>query len=260
MESPPSLSRMRTTMAPNQHEENTCTAHMIARLFVQNIFKLPGMLNDACNSFLHTDEFYKLEANSSDVSLEILQEYCINDDSVLKLIMYLYVYFLIIEQYTHILKDGLKPAILGSAINYVTEQINKRHFPENIQQYKKKIIPFLDKKGEIKVFIHIEDMRPKKITRRFLEKIKREYIGCGLYPIRRDVPLRGHAIVISDFYNNMLTIKDSYGVSNSEIHVTDFLTTGYNNYTPGFFIYLSTTSGGQTKRIKRNKQSYRKNY
>jgi len=258
-ESPLPLTREYTTMAANQNEENTCTAHMITRLFIKNIFKLTGMLNKNCNSFLHTDEFNKIgpdyDIHEEDVSLDELKEACIDDKSVLKLVMYLYIYFLIIEEYTYILTDGLEPSVLGTAINHVTKRINEHYFPKNIKQYESVILPFLLKTGEIRLYIHLEDMRPKIITDRFVKTIEHEYVGCGLYPTGN---FPGHAVVIADLHGNMLTIKDSYGVSNTKISMDDFLTTGYNKYTPGFFIYLSLTRGGKSKRKKLNRKSYRK--
>jgi len=249
---PPPLTREYTTMAANQNAEDTCTAHMITRLFIKNIFKLTGMLNKNCNSFLHTDEFNKIgpdyDIQEEDVSLEKIKEACIDDKSVLKLVMYLYIYFLIIEEYTYILTDGLNPSLLGTAINHVTKRINEHYFPKNIKQYEPVILPFLLKTGEIRLYIHLEDMRPKIITDRFVKTIEHEYVGCGLYPTGN---FPGHAVVIADLHGNMLTIKDSYGVSNTKISVNDFLTTGYNEYTPGFFVYLSLTRGGKSKRKKR---------
>jgi hypothetical protein len=257
---PPPLTRNYTTMAPNQNAENTCTAHMITRLFIKNIFKLTGMLNKNCNSFLHTDEFNKIgpdfDVQEEDVSLEKLKEACIDDESVLKLVMYLYIYFLIIEEYTYILTDGLNPYIFKTVIEHVTTKINEHYFPKNIKQYETIIIPFLVKTGKIKVNISFEDARTKIITPKFIDKIQSEYIGCSLYPAGN---LRGHAVVIAHFHDGMLIIKDSYGVSNTEISVDDFFTTGYNELIPGFFMYMSPTIGGKSRKSKKlNRKSYRK--
>jgi hypothetical protein len=257
------MPRQHTTMAPQQNAENTCAVHMISRLFIQNILELPGKLNDKCNSFLHTDEFGRIgqpgyDIQEEDVSPDTLINACESEESVQKLVMFLYIYFLIIGNYDFIITDGLPPSEFGRAINMVTQLMNEKYLPKNMIKYKEIIYNCLSTRENIQVYIHLEDMRPRTLTDRFFNKIKNEYIGCGLYPTG-DFP--GHAVVISNYdaHTHKLNIKDSNGKSNTEISEEEFLTTGYKQYKPGFFIYLSKTRGGKSKRKRKmNKKSYRK--
>ena len=140
MELPEPLSRRNTTMSPKQAHESTCASHMISRLFIKNIFKLPGMLNAECNQFLDTYEFNQLGEIGSDVSVEDVSlpqliTHCKNAESVRKVVMYLYIYFLIIEQYPTICSDGVMDKHISDIINHVKNQINDQYIPKKVDHY-----------------------------------------------------------------------------------------------------------------------------
>jgi len=268
---PSPLSRMNTTMSPNQTNELTCVPHMISRLFIRNIFKLPGMLNSECNQFLNTYEFNQIGEIGSDISVEDvslpqLVTHCKNVESVHKVVMYLYIYFLIIEKYPTICSVGLIDTPVSEIIDYVKNQINAKLIPKKVEQYESVIIPVLEKIGQINISVEVENMNDKKVlSRKFIRHMKRhdnEYVGCLMYSDEAK-----HATVIGGIgYNpelseipvdNTLIIKDSYGVSNTYISIHDFLNHGFNGYELKYFVYLSPTMGGKSRK-KLNKKTYRK--
>lgn len=265
---PPTLSRRNTTMSPTQAHENTCVPHMISRLFIRNIFNLPGMLNTECNQFLDTYEFSQIgeigSVSVEYVSLKNLLINCKNKESVRKVVMYLYIYFLIIEKYPTICSDGISaPHIehIYEIIHYVTDQINDKHIPKKVEQYESVITSILEEKGQIHVTIYLETMIDKQtLSQKFVKHMKKyEYVGCLMYSTKGN-----HATIVGSIGCNteedgMLTIKDSEGVSNTCILIDDFLTSKYKGYKLNYFIYLSLTRGGNSKRKKKlNRKSRRK--
>jgi hypothetical protein len=261
---PEPLLRMNTTMSPNQSIEKTCAPHMICRLFIKNIFNLPGMLNDECNTFLDTYEFKQIDelgadVTSEDVSLKTLVKHCKNAESVHKVVMYLYIYFLIIEEYPTICSNGVIDKDIPDIIHFVRNQINAKKIPKKVEQYNSIIHFVLEERGQINVNVVVEDMIGKqRLSSKFVRHIKtqHEYVGCLMYSDKTN-----HATIVGRLGCNtatdgMLTIKDSHGVSNTCIPIKDFLNRGYEGYELRYFVYLFSTYGGKTKR-KKNK-SYRK--
>jgi len=238
------LKRSLTTSCPNQNEEKTCVVHMITRLFIHNVFDLPGDLDEGCNSFLHTDDFMK--ASDEDISLDKIREFCTPEENALKLIMYLYIYCLIIEEEPSVYCKGIILMDVERIVTNIVQQINDKKMPHRVKIYEPVILEYLTSKGQIAVTGSITQLHgyiPRSLIVHL--KIKRQYVGLFYHVKGTD----NHAVVIADIYGpgptgQSIIIKDTAtGVANVTKSISEF----FKENT--FFIYIEPVSGGNSNYV-----------
>ena len=113
------------TMSPSYttQEHEDCGIHMLSKLVLKNIFKIEGDLSDECSQMLITDhrhyhnpEYIKLFSTSC-------------KDTIVKAVMFLYIYQLINEQFPELCYRGIETKHLQDYVNYIQEGINSNHIP-----------------------------------------------------------------------------------------------------------------------------------
>lgn len=239
------LKRTLSQTASNQGREGTCALHMLSRLFVNNIFKLGGMLSEECNDVLNTETFL-----TRDISLKEFMDRC--GDNSIKAIMFLYVYYVSLELYPDIICTGTKLAQLYKIVPFVTAKINESYCPEKLAKYRELIIPFLHTFRGVKTVLSHEFLSYGWFTKKFMQTIDHSYVGCGF---GEDRSVLGHAVVIAGVEiqptNTVIIIKNSWGKSNTLLSYKEFFEADYDWYhdtetkerlfmVPNKFVYLCT--------------------
>ena len=209
--SPPmQLKRALSMSHSSQKSESTCLYHALAKIFLQNIFKIhTDVWNPAiCDIYLNTMKPFDFDT---------IQDACSKE----KIILFYYIYFLLREKYN----------LNGFPLDEVQEliyQVRRKEMPHELIKYKPVIDPFLDAPMNIQMITIPFNKQGNNI------KLYR-YIYYCLYNLKCYVGMSinsynmvknyGHSVVLVDIdktpRGTFLILKNSWSSTFSRINIAD---------------------------------------
>jgi len=214
-----------TVMQTFQGDDGTCYAHLSARLFIQNILKIPDEVEhgknwtrrSVCRKMLNT---YRPPKPTNEL-------FKCGTHGFLKISMFLYLYYLITERYG---LDGGSIAQSASIFPSLLHKERPRHFTKIYDSMYISVSKYVDSHTLTPFFVNhvflkegtLMDEQHTGLVNLLILFLKHDnYIGCRFYADNDQS--QGHLFMITGFSKskNAFYVKNTWGTYTSMLYVKD---------------------------------------